>query len=84
MGKRQMRVELMQPLETIPESLSRYDLEYDAETQTLVYSYEANGERTGIASLFADLSAAGLVMRDVETRQSSLEDVFVGLVEDKS
>ncbi|WP_340162124.1 ABC transporter ATP-binding protein [uncultured Hoeflea sp.] len=84
MGKRQMRVELMQPLETIPESLSRYDLEYDAETQTLVYSYEANGERTGIASLFADLSAAGLVMRDVETRQSTLEDVFVGLVEDKS
>ncbi|PHR22675.1 MAG: multidrug ABC transporter ATP-binding protein [Hoeflea sp.] len=84
MGKRQMRVELMQPLETVPESLSRYDLEYDAETQTLVYSYEANGERTGIASLFADLSAAGLVMRDVETRQSTLEDVFVGLVEDKS
>ena len=54
------------------------------EEQTLTYSYEANGERTGIASLFADLSKAGIVMRDVETRQSSLEDIFVGLVEDKS
>lgn len=84
MGKRQMRVELMQPLETIPETLSRYDLDYDAGTQTLVYSYEANGERTGISSLFADLSKSGLVLRDVETRQSSLEDIFVGLVEDKS
>jgi len=84
MGKRQMRVELMQPLEVIPETLSRYDLDYDAGTQTLVYSYEANGERTGISSLFADLSKSGLVLRDVETRQSSLEDIFVGLVEDKS
>jgi ABC-2 type transport system ATP-binding protein len=84
MGKRQMRVELMQPLGAIPEALGRYNLDYLADEQTLVYSYEANGERTGIASLFADLSKAGLILRDVETRQSSLEDIFVGLVEDKS
>ena len=84
MGQRQMRVELMQKLEAIPDSLSDYELEYDAETQTLVYSYEANGERTGIASLFGDLKEAGLIIRDIETRQSSLEDIFVGLVEDKS
>ncbi|WP_339759207.1 ABC transporter ATP-binding protein [uncultured Hoeflea sp.] len=84
MGQRQMRVELMQKLEAIPDSLSGYELEYDAETQTLVYSYEANGERTGIASLFGDLKEAGLIIRDIETRQSSLEDIFVGLVEDKS
>ena len=55
-----------------------------AEDRSLTYSYEANGERTGIASLFADLSKAGIILRDVETRQSSLEDIFVGLVEDKS
>jgi ABC-2 type transport system ATP-binding protein len=84
MGQRQMRVELMQKLEAIPDSLSGYELEYDTETQTLVYSYEANGERTGIASLFGDLKEAGLIIRDIETRQSSLEDIFVGLVEDKS
>ena len=84
MGQRQLRVELMQPLEDIPEALSRYDLEYSADSQTLIYSYEANGERTGIASLFADLSKAGIVLRDIETKQSSLEDIFVGLVEDKA
>jgi len=84
MGKRQMRVELMAPHDVIPEALSKYNLDYTAEDQTLTYSYEANGERTGIASLFADLSKAGLILRDVETRQSSLEDIFVGLVEDKS
>ncbi|PWV97563.1 ABC-2 type transport system ATP-binding protein [Hoeflea marina] len=84
MGKRQMRVELMQPLPAIPASLARYNLDYSAEDRSLVYSYEANGERTGIASLFADLSAAGILLRDVETKQSSLEDIFVGLVEDKS
>ncbi|AKH99374.1 ABC-type multidrug transport system, ATPase component [Hoeflea sp. IMCC20628] len=84
MGKRQMRVELMAPLDAIPEALGKYNLDYSAEDQTLTYSYEANGERTGIASLFADLSKADLILRDVETRQSSLEDIFVGLVEDKS
>jgi ABC-2 type transport system ATP-binding protein len=84
MGQRQLRVELMQPLKDIPEALSRYDLDYDADNQTLIYSYEANGERTGIASLFADLSKAGIILRDIETKQSSLEDIFVGLVEDKA
>jgi ABC-2 type transport system ATP-binding protein len=84
MGQRQMRIELIEPLKAIPKPLASYDLEYLPETQTLVYSYEANGERTGIASLFADLSKAGVILRDVETRQSSLEDIFVGLVEDKS
>jgi ABC-2 type transport system ATP-binding protein len=84
MGQRQLRVELMQPLDAIPEALSRYDLDYAADSRTLIYSYEANGERTGIASLFADLSKAGIVLRDIETKQSSLEDIFVGLVEDKA
>lgn len=84
MGGRQMRIELMEPLDAIPEALSKYDLDYSAEDQTLIYSYEANGERTGISSLFADMSKAGIVLRDVETRESSLEDIFVGLVEDKS
>ncbi|MEQ8482359.1 MAG: ABC transporter ATP-binding protein [Hoeflea sp.] len=84
MGGRQMRIELMEPLDAIPEALAKYDLDYSAEDRTLVYSYEANGERTGISSLFADMSKAGIVLRDVETRESSLEDIFVGLVEDKS
>jgi ABC-type multidrug transport system ATPase subunit len=43
MGQRQLRIELMQPLEDIPEALSRYDLDYDADNQTLIYSYDTNG-----------------------------------------
>lgn len=84
MGKRQMRIELMQQLASIPQSLASYNLDYTADDQTLTYSYEANGERTGIAALFADLSKAGLILRDVETRQSSLEDIFVGLVHESN
>lgn len=80
LGHREMRIELMEPIAAIPESLSQYELSYDEEGPALVYAYQANGERTGITSLFADLSKAGIVLRDVDTRQSSLEDIFVGLV----
>lgn len=83
MGQRQIRIELMQPIDRIPDALASYNLEYSQEDQSLTYSYEANGERTGITALFSDLGKAGLILRDVETRQSSLEDIFVGLVEDK-
>ncbi|WP_097106515.1 ABC transporter ATP-binding protein [Hoeflea halophila] len=83
MGQRQIRIELMQPIDRIPDALASYNLEYSEEDQSLTYSYEANGERTGITALFSDLGKAGLILRDVETRQSSLEDIFVGLVEDK-
>lgn len=83
MGQRQMKIELNEPISTIPDNLSRYKLEYSKEDQSLTYHYEATGERTGIASLFAELSNAGIVLRDVQTRQSSLEDIFVDLVGDK-
>ena len=83
-GKREMRVELMQPLAEIPASLDRYNLVYLPEEQKLVYAYEANGERTGITALFADLAREGIILRDVETRESSLEEIFVGLVKENA
>ena len=83
-GKREMRVELMQPLAAIPASLARYNLVYLPEEQKLVYAYEANGERTGITALFADLAKEGIILRDVETRESSLEEIFVGLVKENA
>jgi ABC-2 type transport system ATP-binding protein len=46
----------------------------------LIYTYDTRGERTGITSLLAEVAEAGLVLRDVVTRQSSLEEIFVGLV----
>jgi ABC-2 type transport system ATP-binding protein len=80
MGQKELRVELAEPLTTVPEALGSYALTLAEGGMSLVYAYDTGAERTGIASLMADLSAAGLQVRDVHTAQSSLEDIFVGLV----
>lgn len=82
MGRKELRIELQAPPEAVPESLSSYDLRI--EDGGLIYTYDTNAERTGITKLLAALSDAGLVMKDVSTRQSSLEEIFVTLVEDAS
>ena len=80
MGKKQIEVQLNETITTVPESLARFDLELTAAGDGLVYTYDTRGERTGITQLLNDIAAAGLTLRDVQTRQSSLEDIFVGLV----
>ncbi|MEM9580007.1 MAG: ABC transporter ATP-binding protein [Pseudomonadota bacterium] len=80
MGKKQMRIDLTAPVAEVPGSLSAYDLELSADGQSLVYTYDTSSERTGITSLLGDVARAGLVLRDLQTQQSSLEDIFVGLV----
>ncbi len=80
MGRKQLTIELDRPLEEIPEALAGYGLEPGPVAGTLVYSYDSQGERTGITRLLNDLQAAGLQLRDVSTRESSLEEIFVGLV----
>jgi ABC-2 type transport system ATP-binding protein len=84
MGQRQMIIELTEPISRIPDNLKPFDLEYSSEDQSLTYRYETSGERTGIASLFTELSNAKIILRDVQTHQSSLEDIFVDLVGDQS
>ena len=56
-------------------------IELAEDGRTLIYSYDTRGERTGITALLNDIAGAGLKLRDVQTRQSSLEDIFVSLVE---
>ncbi len=80
MGRKQMTIELHQPLAVVPPSLGHHGLEIADEGRTLVYTYDTKGERTGITRLLTDLQTEGIVLRDVQTRQSSLEDIFVGLV----
>ncbi|MAQ84112.1 MAG: multidrug ABC transporter ATP-binding protein [Maritimibacter sp.] len=80
MGKKQMILELTDPVETIPDGLSHWSLEIGDAPNELIYTYDAQSERTGINRLFADLKTAGLTLRDLTTRQSSLEEIFVGLV----
>ena len=80
MGKKQLKIELSAPLSEIPASLSAYDLA--AEGNTLTYTYDTRGQRTGITALLNDLQKAGLQLVDIQTAQSSLEDIFVGLVKE--
>ncbi len=80
MGQKELRVEITDPLDTIPDSLSQFDLTLDDDGRTLVYTFDAKADRTGIGRLMAALPDAGLKVCDVNTVQSSLEDIFVGLV----
>ena len=80
MGQKQLQIDLTTAIETVPDALAVYNLELVDAGRALLYSYDTRGERTGITSLLADLASAGLTMRDLQTKQSSLEDIFVGLV----
>lgn len=80
LGQKQLEVQLSAPITTIPENLAAHGLELSANGNALIYTYDTRGERTGITTLLNDVAAAGLVLADVATRQSSLEDIFVDLV----
>jgi ABC-2 type transport system ATP-binding protein len=80
LGRKQLTLHLQAKLDAIPEALAAYRLTLAADGRELVYSYDTQGERTGITALLADSSRAGIRFRDLETRQSSLEDIFVDLV----
>ena len=81
LGRKQLRVDLAQPLERIPDSLSSYNLMLEDDGQSLIYDYDTSAERTGITALLAALAETGIRLRDLSTRQSSLEDIFVEIVE---
>jgi ABC-2 type transport system ATP-binding protein len=80
MGKKQLDVQLSAPVAEVPEALEKYNLARAEDGMSLTYTYDTGKERTGITKLLSDIAAAGLVLRDVSTRQSNLEDIFVGLV----
>ncbi len=80
MGKKQIEVMLNEPIDVIPDSLSDHRLALNGSGDVLVYTYDTNADRTGITTLLNDVAQAGLVLRDVQTRQSSLEEIFVNLV----
>jgi ABC-2 type transport system ATP-binding protein len=80
LGRKELVIELHEPVEAVPEALAGYGLELAEGGEKLVYSYDRAAERTGITQLLNDVQKAGLVLRDLSTRQSSLEEIFVGLV----
>ena len=80
LGRKEMRLQLRNPLSEIPRSLDNYDLAISDDGHTLIYSYDTQAERTGITRLLKDLDAAEIRFGDLDTRQSSLEEIFVSLV----
>ncbi|SNS79597.1 ABC transporter ATP-binding protein [Antarctobacter heliothermus] len=83
MGQKELTVDLVDPIETLPEALSDYDLRLTGDGTQIVYSYDTRAERTGIGRLMGMLAQSGCNVRDVHTAQNSLEDIFVGLVGDQ-
>jgi ABC-2 type transport system ATP-binding protein len=80
LGRKQLTLQLAQPIDHLPPALDRYHLEVVNGGAELVYSYDDKGERGSIADLLRDLARAGIAFRDLHTTQSSLEEIFVGLV----
>ena len=83
MGKKVLEVQLVAPIQSLPDDLSGYELTISDDGGSLFYSYDTKSERTGITRLLTDVAGAGLQLRDVVTRQSSLEDIFVSLVQEE-
>ena len=86
LGRKQLTLQLQQPLAEIPPSLAAHRLALAGQGNELVYTYEARDaehEKSGIAALLRDLGAAGIHFRDLHTTQSSLEDIFVSLVSER-
>jgi ABC-2 type transport system ATP-binding protein len=80
LGRKQLTLHLHRPLGAIPEELAAHRLALANGGSELVYTYDAQGERTGIAALLGDLNRAGVRFKDLQTTQSSLEDIFVDLL----
>jgi ABC-2 type transport system ATP-binding protein len=80
LGRKQLTLQLQTRLDAIPAPLAKYRLALAAGGSELVYTYDTQGERTGITALLSDVRAAGIRFRDLHTTQSSLEDIFVDLV----
>jgi ABC-2 type transport system ATP-binding protein len=83
LGKKQLTLELQKKLDAVPAELAAYHLILAAGGSELTYTYDTRGERTGITALLSDLNKAGIRFKDLHTTQSSLEDIFVGLVSKK-
>jgi len=82
LGKKQLTLQLPEPLAQIPEQLAGYGLELSEDRKALTYTYDIQ-QQTDIAAMLADLHKGGIRFQDLSTRQSSLEDIFVGLLREK-
>ena len=80
LGKRQLTLQLQSPLAQLPAALAEYALELSQDGHALVFNFDAHSRETGIPGLLRRLSELGIEIRDLHSEESSLEDIFVGLV----
>ena len=83
LGRKRLALQLAEPLKEVPAALAHHDLELSDDGCRLTYTYDTQGERTGITGLLADLRDAGIRFTDLDTQQSSLEEIFVSLVRER-
>jgi ABC-2 type transport system ATP-binding protein len=83
LGRKTLTLQLAEPLDAIPDGLGDWALELAGEGHDLVYEFDSQAEATGVPSLLRRMSDLGLAFKDLNTKQSSLEDIFVGLVHEE-
>ncbi|MEJ2612992.1 MAG: ABC transporter ATP-binding protein [Candidatus Thiodiazotropha sp.] len=81
LGRKQLIIELKEPIKIVPESLNSHTLELSDDGNELIFTYDTQAKSTGITALFQDMQNAGLSMKDLSTTQSSLQEIFVNLVQ---
>jgi ABC-2 type transport system ATP-binding protein len=84
LGRKRLTLELRDPLTAIPDALAAHNLTLANGGKEMIYTYDTRAERTGITALLDDIQRAGIRFKDLQTTQSSLEDIFVGLVRQQS
>ncbi len=82
LGGKELMLQLQQPMQQVPQALQPYRLELSEDGATLTYRYDSHDDQEGITALLKALESAGVAFKDLQTRQRSLEDIFVSLVED--
>ena len=82
LGQKQLTIELQNRLEELPTKLSDYDIVLAADRQSLNYTYNMRSGRTGINQILSSLTQSGIIIKDLQTKQSSLEDIFMSLVKE--
>ncbi|MDX8398211.1 MAG: ABC transporter ATP-binding protein [Mariprofundaceae bacterium] len=82
LGTRQLCIELEEAVDQLPETLSSWALELSHEGRRLTYTYDQNSSKSNIAALLQAISETGLLLKDINSSQSSLEDIFIGLVDE--
>ena len=83
LGQKSLTLELQNRMEQVPEGLSEFRVVLSDDCTQLIYEYDTQAERTGIARLMAALGEQGIVLKDLQTNQSSLEDIFVKLLKEE-